>query len=669
MFDHLPYDLRLNPNLFNHLKQLSVNVSPLERSSSLVNRLSLLEIEARRSYFEDKNHSTRTSLTGNLIQLSRAFHSGQVQLESLPHPVVVHLLPFFKLLASFLENCICQVDALSDKHYWMVVDGLTWRDRLWSVCEKQTRQNFSISVLSLHWDWFAQYTLNSIPLAFGILDHRELPGELVTVINHLKSILEADSRMAEAYLKILSAYGHPPPFRSRTFYQIWERLQHLCQRIDKHHNKSWMSVPEEKLLTSAEVRRKLAEVMRIILDNRLEFKEDGNQCGQPSRNGEAVKEQLEALTTYQPNRTSRDPETQAHYQHLQVVLPEGDNLNTNFCSIFQPVESEVLFKCFMLKSYNLWMQSNQEKHGHPQQDINSKESSVCCLLGGSQNLLESISSKKLVEETHYGSLTSITISNYHENMQQLQLLSNHIWVNGDVLDSCNEVDRRSSIKLFISKLIHVLLSMKGTLPLNNHLHITSVADTFLDVVTSENGLDGIVAAVNALISVVLSVANSYKEATGDVKQADLIFNLLKECLEGMAHLQQGASEDTKEMLWDSICRGSMWVKLGLVHSLILSPVGLVDPVEKTSIELQHVNKTIQKIEEELKVRYFAEEIWTGLKTGAEKLEALLLQESWSKTELTSNPYRVQWLLTKLKVLRVQAQTLDKNSAFRPTISQ
>lgn len=104
--------------------------------------------------------------------------------------------------------------------------------------------------------------------------------------------------------------------------------------------------------------------------------------------------------------------------------------------------------------------------------------------------------------------------------------------------------RRSSIKLFISKLIQVLLSMKGTLHLNNHLHITSVADTFLDVVTSENGLDGIVAAVNALISVVLSVANSYKEATGNVKQADLIFNLLKECLEGMAHLQQGASEGT-----------------------------------------------------------------------------------------------------------------------------
>ena len=41
-------------------------------------------------------------------------------MESLPHPVVVHLLPFFKLLASFLRDCICEVDALNDKHYWMV---------------------------------------------------------------------------------------------------------------------------------------------------------------------------------------------------------------------------------------------------------------------------------------------------------------------------------------------------------------------------------------------------------------------------------------------------------------------------------------------------------------------------------------------------------------------
>lgn len=78
---------------------------------------------------------------------------------------------------------------------------------------------------------------------------------------------------------------------------------------------------------------------------------------------------------------------------------------------------------------------------------------------------------------------------------------------------------------------------------------------------------------------------------------------------------------------------------------------------------------IFRIEEELKVRYNAEEIWTGLKTGPEKLEALLSQQSWSKTELTSNPLRVQWLLSKLKELKNRVQDLEKNTAFRPPISQ
>lgn len=69
------------------------------------------------------------------------------------------------------------------------------------------------------------------------------------------------------------------------------------------------------------------------------------------------------------------------------------------------------------------------------------------------------------------------------------------------------------------------------------------------------------------------------------------------------------------------------------------------------------------------MRYNAEEHWTGVKTSSDQIEALLLQECWSESQLTSNPWRVRLLLTKLKELRIQAQHLDKNSAFRPAISQ
>ena len=71
----------------------------------------------------------------------------------------------------------------------------------------------------------------------------------------------------------------------------------------------------------------------------------------------------------------------------------------------------------------------------------------------------------------------------------------------------------------------------------------------------------------------------------------------------------------------------------------------------------------------MKVRYDAEEMWTGFKTDIENLESLFAKEALSTSQLTSNPCRVWWLLKKLKDLKEQRHALEKNSAFRPTVSQ
>lgn len=69
------------------------------------------------------------------------------------------------------------------------------------------------------------------------------------------------------------------------------------------------------------------------------------------------------------------------------------------------------------------------------------------------------------------------------------------------------------------------------------------------------------------------------------------------------------------------------------------------------------------------MRYYAEEIWRGVKTSVDDLEALIYDEHRSESQLTSNPVRVGRLLTKLKSLRVKAESLSKNAAIRPDISQ
>lgn len=69
-------------------------------------------------------------------------------------------------------------------------------------------------------------------------------------------------------------------YLTSNIFTIQEQLQ---QRIDEHHHgKSWQRMSEGKVLTctSADVKAKVVEVMRMMLENRLEVKEEHfSQCG------------------------------------------------------------------------------------------------------------------------------------------------------------------------------------------------------------------------------------------------------------------------------------------------------------------------------------------------------------------------------------------------------
>ena len=70
--------------------------------------------------------------------------------------------------------------------------------------------------------------------------------------------------------------------------------------------------------------------------------------------------------------------------------------------------------------------------------------------------------------------------------------------------------------------------------------------------------------------------------------------------------------------------------------------------------------------QELKVRFYAEHVWTGFNFDVEQL---MSEEDLSPAHLTSNPVRVQALMKRLKTLRDEERQLKRNVAFRPTPSQ
>ena len=57
----------------------------------------------------------------------------------------------------------------------------------------------------------------------------QLPGELVTVVNQLSTTLGTDRLQAKVYIKILEAYGHPPPFKSDACYLFWVSTRGIKQ--------------------------------------------------------------------------------------------------------------------------------------------------------------------------------------------------------------------------------------------------------------------------------------------------------------------------------------------------------------------------------------------------------------------------------------------------------
>lgn len=76
-----------------------------------------------------------------------------------------------------------------------------------------------------------------------------------------------------------------------------------------------------------------------------------------------------------------------------------------------------------------------------------------------------------------------------------------------------------------------MLSIKEILPPSDQKNLSSLVEKLLD---SRENDEGLASAIDGLRDAVLSAVISFEQATGNVKQADLICSILKNCLEGLS---------------------------------------------------------------------------------------------------------------------------------------
>lgn len=91
--------------------------------------------------------------------------------------------------------------------------------------------------------------------------------------------------------------------------------------------------------------------------------------------------------------------------------------------------------------------------------------------------------------------------------------------------------RETSIRLFVAKLSHFVLSIKEILPPSDQKMLSSLVEKLLN---SREDDEGLASAIDDLRKAVLGAVICFKQATGNEKQADLICSLLKNCLEELS---------------------------------------------------------------------------------------------------------------------------------------
>ncbi|XP_062857908.1 midasin [Trichomycterus rosablanca] len=203
----------------------------MEALYAVANRIIILLDREERAAMDNsaENSPPHTSA----LRLASAFSKGTVDIGQLPHPVLVHLRPFFDLWDSFVLQA-AQTDQpnISDHLMFEILQLLQWRDRFWNVCNSLPADTRGTCVLSLHWQWVHKHLVLRLPqLLMGDGDY-EGQQELHTISTAIQNTLSSSVSVALALKSIQKTLGKPLPFKLESVAECFNRLRLLSKILD-----------------------------------------------------------------------------------------------------------------------------------------------------------------------------------------------------------------------------------------------------------------------------------------------------------------------------------------------------------------------------------------------------------------------------------------------------
>ncbi|XP_034018727.1 midasin-like [Thalassophryne amazonica] len=205
----------------------------LEALNAVANRIVLLMDREERSAVCVSPVSV--SAQNCALRTAMAFSKGTVDVGHLPHPVLMHLRPFFDLWDSFiLQAAQSGQPHISDHIMFEILQLLQWCDRFWDVCSSLPADPQGVSVLSLHWQWAHKHAIQRLPqlLLGDAAVTFEGQQELQAVSAAIQAVLSTPTSVAAALKGIQKTLGKALPFKLESVAECASRLRLLSKALD-----------------------------------------------------------------------------------------------------------------------------------------------------------------------------------------------------------------------------------------------------------------------------------------------------------------------------------------------------------------------------------------------------------------------------------------------------
>ncbi|XP_028903180.1 midasin isoform X2 [Ornithorhynchus anatinus] len=201
-----------------------------------------LKAAANRSVlFLDREKRTRTEtklISGggkksqtSALKMALAFHRDQENYHSMPHPMAVHLAPFFELCDALVVLWLQATQlAVEDATVLEILGSLRWRDRFWVTSDMVTLDPPGLALLAVHWRWVWKHLVNRIPQL--LVDHEDkFYKEVLTVSDHIQSCLGSPTGAFSGVKILQKSLGRPLPFKNEAVVECLTQLKHISNAL------------------------------------------------------------------------------------------------------------------------------------------------------------------------------------------------------------------------------------------------------------------------------------------------------------------------------------------------------------------------------------------------------------------------------------------------------